>query len=202
MNEKLKAAEEVALRFMGGRYRPEGGMAYTLGHCIRVMRLCERIADSPELSRREIDRESMLAAAMFHDIGRELDFDNHCESGREFVVEELAGIFPPDQLDKVAEMVRFHNRPVNTETEIIHDADLIDRVGVNFIWRAIHHSAHHRHDARATLHWYERNKDTWETRYEDWAIFEVAKSEIKRRIDFMDTFFEEMLRELECDISE
>lgn len=201
MSEKVKAAEQIATRFMGDRYRADGGMTYTLGHGLRVMRLCGRIADSPELAGAQIDRESMFIAAIFHDVGRELDFENHCESGGEFVAKELAGVLDGAQLEKTASMVKFHNRPVNVETQIIHDADLIDRIGANFVWRAIHHSAHHRQDPRSTLEWYERDKDQWESDYEDWAIFQIAKREIRRRIDFMDSFFEEMLRELACDIS-
>jgi putative nucleotidyltransferase with HDIG domain len=202
MNEKIKAAEQIAIKAMCDKYRSEGGKAYTLGHCMRVMRLSGRIADSPELAEREIDRESMLIAAMFHDIGREMDSENHCEAGRDFVMKELAGILDGDQLEKVAEMVKFHNRPVNTETEIIHDADLIDRCGTNLIWRVLHLSAHHRRDQRQTLEWYEREKDAWQTRWEDWAIFEITKKEIKRRADFESEFFEEMLRELECELGE
>jgi hypothetical protein len=137
---------------------------------------------------------------MFHDIGRELDFENHCDAGHYFIMNELAGILNGEQLEKVAEMVKFHNRPVNTETEIIHDADLIDRCGANLIWRIFHLSSHHRRDIRRTLEWYEREKDTWQTNYEDWAIFQITKDEIKRRANFESGFFEEMLRELECEL--
>jgi len=197
---KIKAALEIADRFMGERYRPEGGVGYTMEHGRRVMRLAERIADSPELSGRTIDRESMLIAALFHDVGREIEVADHCDAGSDFVTRELAGVLGGDQLEKVARMVKFHNRPVNTETEIIHDADLIDRIGANFIWRNLHHSAHHRLTLRESWEWYQSVKDEWESHYEGWALFEFAKREIRRRADFMDAFYEEVLRELECDI--
>jgi len=200
--DKMKAAMEIAERFLGGRYRPEGGVAYTLEHCRRVMRLCERLADGAELAHRKIDRESMLIAALFHDVGREIEVDNHCEAGSAHVMEALGGVLGAEQLERVAEMVKHHNRPIDTETEIIHDADLIDRVGTNFIWRNLHYSAHHRKSLRESWEWYQSVKDEWQTKYEDWAIFEMTKREIRRRADFMDAFYEEALRELECDIDE
>jgi orotate phosphoribosyltransferase len=164
------------------------------------MRLAERLADSPELAGRPIDRESMLIAAMFHDAGREVDTENHCDAGSEFVMKELATILDAEQLEKVAEMVRHHNRPVSAETEIIHDADLIDRIGTNFVWRNLYHAATHKQTLRQAWEWYQGVKDEWQSKYVNWAIFEITKKEIRRRADIMDAFYEEALRELECDL--
>ena len=193
----MKAFDEIARRAMLGKFRKDGGAGYTYYHCRRVMRLALALAGGDELRGREIDLKALSVAALFHDVGREIDNDRHCETGRDFVLRELATLLDADMLERVATLVLRHNDPVNLESEIIHDADLIDRCGATGIWRYFHLFAHRRESADEAARNYDEKKGEWLMKHAEWAIFQTAKREIERRLGLHESFMREFRRELD-----
>ena len=194
----IKLFDEIARRAMLHNHRDEGGVGYTYYHCRRVMQLARGLAECGELRGRDIDVETMTIAAMFHDVGRDIDTKNHCEAGADFVTRELAPLLRREQLEKVALLVRRHNRPVNIESEIIHDADLIDHCGALNTWRLFHYSAAHGRNAYDTVGFFDENKEKWLFKHPEWTIFETARKEILRRLSVEEEFIRELKRELDC----
>jgi len=200
MTGDLKSFDEIARKAMLNNHRDEGGAGYTYHHCMRVTQLAQTLAACDELQGRGVDVETMTIAAMFHDVGRDIDPKNHCEAGREFVLKELRPLLPEEQLDRVALAVLKHNRPVNIESEIIHDADLIDHCGAMNTWRLFCYFAHNGGNQYDVLKYFDDNKDRWLLKHIEWAIFETARDEIRRRIAFEERFIEELRRELNCEL--
>ncbi len=184
------------------KFREDGGAGYTYYHCHRVMRLALALASSDELRDRKVNLRALSIAALFHDVGREIDSDRHCEAGRDFVLRELSLLLDADMLQRVAVLVMHHNNPVNLESEIIHDADLIDHCGATGIWRYFHLFAHRRESADEAVRSYDEKKGEWLMKHAEWAIFKTAKREIERRLGLHESFMREFRRELDGRIDE
>ena len=193
----MKEFDEIARRAMLGAFRRDGGAGYTYWHCRRVMRLALALAGGEELRGHEIDLHAMTVAALFHDVGREIDTDSHCEAGRDFVLRELGSLLDAEALERVATLVLRHNSPVDLESEIIHDADLIDHCGATGIWRYFHLFAHRRETADEAVDKYDEHKGEWLMKHAEWAIFKTAKREIERRLALHESFMSELRHELD-----
>ena len=81
LDEFIKIAEKAMLEHL----RVEGGYGYEFYHGLRVMKLSKEIAESEELRTEKINKECLLVGALFHDVGRAINFDNHAEAGVEFI---------------------------------------------------------------------------------------------------------------------
>jgi putative nucleotidyltransferase with HDIG domain len=195
----LEPFDKIAREEMLERHRDEGGRGYTYYHSRRVMQLAQQLASSDECRGKNADVEIMSIAALFHDVGRDINPDDHCAAGREFVVKSLAPLLSNDELERVALIVLRHNRPVNIESEIIHDADLIDHCGAMDAWRLFCYYARHHGNQYDALKYFDENKGKWLAKHVEWAIFETARAEIRRRLDFEARFIEELRRELNCE---
>ena len=192
----MERFDGIAQRAMLGADRDDGGPGYTYRHCIRVMKIARSLASSEELRGRDVDEEAMSVAAMFHDVGRVIDSQNHCRAGYDFVMKEIAGLLDPVRLEKVAQIVLHHNKPVDVESEIIHDADLIDHCGAVGAGRMFYAFARRGEGLDRVADYYEECRNGWLAKYAEWAVFDTARAEIKRRIDVQDALMREFGREL------
>ncbi|MBN1263102.1 MAG: HD domain-containing protein [Candidatus Pacebacteria bacterium] len=122
--------EEIVNRNGGGFFR------HGLSHRLRVLILAVLIAEEFE---KAVDLESVVLAALYHDIGRKSDFDNqeHGEASARWVRENLASFHPEigrEKREKIARLCQQHSREdepgiaADPELQVLKDADALDRV--------------------------------------------------------------------------
>lgn len=135
----IKIAEKAMLRHL----RVEGGYGYEFYHGLRVMKLSKEIAESEELESEKINKKRLLVGALFHDVGRVINFDSHVEAGVEFVKQHLSHLLDEHELAMVLDIIRQHSKKEKEtiEARITSDADYIDHVGAMDVWRMFHYSA-------------------------------------------------------------
>lgn len=195
LDEFIKIAEKAMLEHL----RVEGGYGYEFYHGLRVMKLSKEIAESEELRTEKINKECLLVGALFHDVGRAINFDNHAEAGVEFIKQNLSHLLDEQESATVSEIVRQHckKRKKTIEAKIVSDADRIDHVGVMDVWRMFHYSAFEKRDPAYTLRWFNKNKE-WLWDHIKKVGFEISRKEMGERIKIELKIMEEFEREVAC----
>jgi len=111
-------------------------LLHGVDHMARVVQLQEVIADAVELTGKNLDRQALRWAAGLHDVGRIDDGSDpyHGQRGAEWVKRTMVRTIPPNIIDTVIDLVRWHNvsdsriPSMTTELMILKDADALDRV--------------------------------------------------------------------------
>jgi putative nucleotidyltransferase with HDIG domain len=195
LDEFIKIAEEAMLKHR----RVEGGYGYEFYHGLRVMKLSKEIAESEELRMEKINEKCLLVGALFHDVGKAMDSDNHAEAGVEFTKKNLSHLLDEHELAVVSEIIRQHcqKRKETVEARIVSDADCIDHVGVMDVWRMFHYSAFERRSPTYTIRWFSKNKE-WLMDHIKKVSFEVSRKEMRERIKIELKLMKEFEREAAC----
>jgi putative nucleotidyltransferase with HDIG domain len=190
---------KIARKAMVEHLRVEGGYGYEFYHCLRVMKLSKEIAESKELKKENLNKKCLLVGALFHDVGRVIDFDNHAKAGVEFVEKNLSHLLQGQELSVVLAIIRQHceDEKEMIEARIVSDADCIDHVGVMDVWRMFHYSAFNKQDQEHTIEWFNENKE-WLQNHLEKLIYRVSKKEMKERINSELKFMKEFEREVSC----
>ena len=120
------------------------------GHQPRLARLCEYLADAPELAQ-AADGDVLFAAAWMHDLGV---FTGHRPSDPEalarwdhvpYTVEATDRLlrewgFPAEKLEAVSAAIRTHEtryEPTTPEGVVLRDADILEQLGAVGVARAL-----------------------------------------------------------------
>ena len=201
--EELDEFVSIAKKAMLEHLRVEGGYGYEFYHGIRVMKLSKEIAETDELGMRKMNKKCLLVGALFHDVGRVIDFDHHVEAGIEFVDQTLSHLLDENELDLVRDIIRQHcvDKKETIEARIVSDADCIDHVGAMDVWRMFHYSAFNKRDQAYTARWFSENKE-WLQNHIKKLSFKVSKKEMEERIKSELRFMKEFEREVECRLVE
>ncbi len=122
--------------------------AHGLNHIKRVYQNALRLAATEDC-----DLEVVKAAALLHDIARELDERNkelnHAELGAEMAAKILKDFdYTPEQKDNIIHCIRVHRysthlKPETVEAAIIQDADRLDATGAIIITRMFYNAGKH-----------------------------------------------------------
>lgn len=197
--EELDEFIGIAKKAMQEHLRVEGGYGYEFYHGIRVMKICRTITKSEGLEMGKINKKCLLVAALFHDVGRVIDFDHHAEAGTRFVDQTLSHLLDENESDLVKDIIRQHcgDNKETIESRIVSDADCIDHVGAMDVWRMFHYSAFNKRDPTYTARWFEENKE-WLHNHIKKLSFKVSKREMEERINSELRFMREFEREAEC----
>lgn len=117
--------------------------AHDCQHIYRVLYLALNIAESEN----NIDMDVLISACLFHDIGRQKQFDNpllcHAAEGGNMAYDYLTEKgWNEEKANHVKECIRTHryradNPPKSIEAKILYDADKIDVAGAMGIARTI-----------------------------------------------------------------
>ena len=98
----------AAVRNLAAQYEPD------LGHAQHVARLCEQMFDSLVesglIEPRPAERELLWAAAMLHDVGMTISYDDHHKHSRYLIVSADLFGFDPRERALIAQISRYHRK--------------------------------------------------------------------------------------------
>ncbi len=159
-------------------------------HTFRVLQNCLNIG-----AKEKADLEVLTAAALLHDLGKELGYRSleHAEKSAvvaEKILREIA--FPEDRIGRVMEAIRTHDDDVplserkSLESRILFDADKIEAFGVIGICRVLMEFGRKGKDMEDVAKWW---RNGLEKRL-DGVYTETAKKIIMEDYDVSKNFFE------------
>lgn len=110
---------------------------YIFYHGKRTAQIALKLANQLQA---DVNRELLYIGALFHDIGK--GSEPHNESGALMVRELLCDLYQTEALDKICEIILYHNRrlisnELSLAIKIVQDADILDRVGPMGVWQII-----------------------------------------------------------------
>lgn len=172
-----------------------GGVNYRYYHGLRTMKACKKILNSQELVNTKVNKKALLIAALFHDIGkvsyieadgtlqgdRSKDEISHEELGARILPKYLENVISESDIKQIANIIRNqHDLKSNfIETRILHDADVLDSIGLINVWRMFTYSGKKARSLEETLIYYkEISKDIKRNEH---LYFSVTKTIAKRR---------------------
>jgi len=121
----IKQAKSALLELFN-QQQPSHLLYHSYQHSIEVAETCLLIAQNETLTPQE--RENLLIAAYFHDIGYLMGYQNHENSSKKFAQQWLeAQHFPQEGIHQILaciEATRFGHNPQNLLEQIIADADI------------------------------------------------------------------------------
>lgn len=111
---------------------------YIFYHGKRTAQIALKLANQLQA---DVNRELLYIGALFHDIGK--GNEPHNESGALIVRELLCDIYQTEVLDRICEIILYHNRrlisnKLSLAIKIVQDADIIDRIGPMGIWHVFY----------------------------------------------------------------
>lgn len=108
-------------------------------HCLRVMKWAHRIALAENA-----DEEIARISALFHDIGKATDVENHGETGARICYDYLKSIsYDEKRTGEIIRIIRTHTNHArennaSLEAKIVSDADILDETGaIMILWDAM-----------------------------------------------------------------
>jgi predicted metal-dependent HD superfamily phosphohydrolase len=123
--EILQMVENHVRKIFKEKFHPDH-IYHSITHTTSVVKAAEKISEKEKLSKDE--REILLVAAWFHDIGYSESFDNHEELSAKSVQEYLTNInYPAEKINRVISAImatKLPQSPNNKVEEVLCDADL------------------------------------------------------------------------------
>lgn len=130
-----------------------GGKGYRVSHSVRVMNYCSKFLKVPFFKKMKLDKDAVLIAALFHDIGKieaanikgELKYNSYGNKYHEkigaFIVNNFLSKVIKDanlqrKISRIIEDLK-EKKSKFLETKLVKDADYLDNYGVIKIWRTI-----------------------------------------------------------------
>ena len=184
---------DSAVGYVTGLFQNDSG-GHDAEHTLRVRRLAMRLADSEP----ECDRAVVELAALLHDADdHKLFHTENNRNAREFLARNGIGGDMADRICAVINSVSFsQNRgrvPETIEGRIVQDADRLDAIGAVGIARTFAYGGEHgRPLSESVQHFGEKL-----LLLRDMMNTEAAKTIAEKRHALMETFLEELARELD-----
>ncbi|MHC4717689.1 MAG: HD domain-containing protein [Planctomycetota bacterium] len=164
-------------------------------HGIRTAKIAEKLCDLLEM---EVNRDTVFAGALFHDIGK--GRDRHSLVGAKVTKTLLERHCTSEELEAVCEIVRLHNQRHGQErcpevVRVVQDADLLDHVGPIVPWLAFYWSGTHREaiDSHVRYVTGEENQ-RYRKGMRERLNFEVSVTMFDERVAWENDFFETFRR--------
>jgi putative nucleotidyltransferase with HDIG domain len=164
-------------------------------HGRRVGRIALHLADALGLP---VDRDVVLAAALFHDSGK--GSECHHEAGAAIAREKLAGLCSQEELDAICDIIQNHNQRQLTDqfceaVKIVQDADVLDHVGPIGPWLAFYWSGVHKETFDDHVRFIEGEENAAiEQRMRAGLNYDIARRLFDQRLEFQKRFFAEFKR--------
>jgi HD superfamily phosphodiesterase len=185
----------------------------------RVGHLALQIASFPELARERIDREALLAAALYHDAGWIVQLrrgeiarsalrarpttDAHRDLAAMLLEESLRDVLPHVSLAIAAGAVRESGRksPRGIEARIVGEAAHLDDFGPQAICQIVVRQINDGGGMSGVLHAWDRQCEYhfWQARINDGLQYESSRVLARRRLAIVESFMSELRR---CQLAE
>lgn len=147
------------------------------------------------------DLDIIALAALLHDVGWE-EGREHGEVGAEIAVEYLDSIgLEPEKIKRIGEIILIHDdkdtqRELSLECQVVMDADLLDEVGaISVLWdsmaTACEDNANYKKAYYRIKEFYKGNRPKIRR-----CKTNVARQEFSRRMNLIETFLEQLEKEL------
>lgn len=134
-----------------------GGYGFRYHHGVRVMKYCQKITKFPRFKDENLNKDALLIAALFHDIGKieavdengQIVYGNyggisHDALGARIAPKYLEKYIKDQKLIELICLIISEQEsrviPTRIESKIIKDADRLDHYGVLHLWCSITHA--------------------------------------------------------------
>lgn len=211
MDTKYQKFIQIMSDYCRGYLEDTGGYNYRLGHHLRVADTLYRICISQELP--GIQEKIVVIAGLFHDTGRvyllrahknqNLQYNKeelalqeiHEKMSQRVVVDLLSNKLNREEINLVNKVIG--NEPFSDnwslEKKALYDADCLDELGVNNLFRMFTYSVVAKRDIYGTIkYWFEIDRDK-KIQKAKTLFTNFARKEAFRRIRLQDN----LMRELE-----
>lgn len=180
-----------------------GGMGYRYFHSLRVYGAAKALLDSDEVRDRKVDRDAVLVAALFHDIGRaeydtvDPEMPGHDEKSAAFIRNRLGKIVSKDLAARAAGIMDDYDDRGRSylEKDILVSADLLDKLGALNIWRSFVYGSYKKLTAKDRLDYWNYENKKWNKKWMNLIRIKVARKLAKQRIKVTRSF----MKELQCE---
>jgi len=189
-----------------GREETAGGVGYRYFHSMRVYRTARALLDSKEVRSKKADRDAVLVAALFHDIGRagfksiEPNVPGHDEKSAAFIRKNLSRMVGADLANRAADLMDdYADRGKSyLEKDILMSADTLDKFGALGVWRSFVYGAYKKLNVKDRLDYHRRYEGRkWENELLGLLRVKVAKRLARRRLKVARDFMRELRTEYE-----
>lgn len=192
----IEQIEAVAQAEMASRqdhgFREPGWILYHGRRTGKIaLHLAERLA-------KDVDRDGLYVAGLFHDVGK--GSQRHNDVGAARTRELLGDLVPAETLNAVCETIRVHNQrkaapDYSDITKLVQDADLLDHVGHIDVWMALYYSGSQGQSIHDHLAWFtgEECRDFREY-MRTHVNFDLTRQMLDQRIESADRFLTELHR--------
>lgn len=199
-------------------YEAGGGYGYRYHHGYRVMTYCKRFLDLDYFKSQDINREAVIVAALFHDIGKVKAIDGsgeiiygskgdleHTEVGGQIVGDYIKEYVTDEAtLTLISEIIKESDEggQSSLESKLVKDADRFDNYGFIQVWRHMTF-VQHDHDSgnilRLKEYWVDKNAREEAKKYLDHFNFPFIREMATRRFDKIDFLISEIDHEVNGD---
>ncbi len=183
----VQRIDEIAQAEMAGLRSDTREPGWVLYHGQRTGKLAVLLAGKLKC---QVDCDILYTAGLFHDIGKGNDLHN--DVGAKLTRNLLSGIVTSSELDKICDVIRYHNQREKTDSfsdyvKLVQDADLIDHVGLIDVWMAFYWSGHHGESIHDHIAYYQGQEcRKWRAYMRSHLNYEVSEQMFEERINWED----------------
>lgn len=190
-----------------------GGYGFRFYHGLRVMKYCEKFLRLNYFKEKTINKDILLTAALFHDIGKikavdksgEIKYDSEANQkhdliGAQVIFQYIGKYFKNDAtINQIKQIIteQHSGQQITMESKIIKDADRLDNYGCIQIWRHITY-AHQtqRNIDRIPEYWFKEEARKSAKTYLKKFHFPVMRKIAECRFKKLDYLISEIEREI------
>lgn len=180
---------------------------YRWYHGCRVANLSLALAQQLGLN---IDPDILYIGGLLHDVGKAgyRGDEPHGPRGARLLRQEIAHLFTPTELDRVAHIVANHyQRPKSKymigkippvfpdEVLLVQDADTIDHFGINGVWLTFHRATAQQQSQADIIHRHHSSDVAWHEEALNALNFELSQRELEHRLHLMHRLYAQWERE-------
>ena len=186
-------------------------------HAHRVMRLSQMIAAVPEVGGQSADLTALATAALFHDAGWTVEFqqrrwkrwqllgrptnDIQRELGAALLLESAGPLLPGPTVRLAADAVRQCNDRGTQllEARIVAEAEALDEIGTMYLLRQFRQYQAEGRPLQQLVDTWQRQKEYryWDLRLADGFRYELIRELARRRLQAVDAFMTALQRDLQ-----
>jgi len=206
--QQLNKLIEILKKTFINYSEPGGGRGYRFSHSVRVMKYCANFLKTPFFKKLKLNKDKVLVAALFHDIGKikaatankEIQYNSW---GNKY--HEKIGAFIADRyIKKVIKDINFRREiskiiedlkekePQSPETRLIRDADSLDNYGVIKIWRTVIYAQYENRQIDRVYEYWEKEGRKEAKKELSYFYFPPLKALAMRRFHKLDKLIKEI----------
>jgi putative nucleotidyltransferase with HDIG domain len=182
-----------------------GGIGYRFFHSLRTYKICKRFLQLDDVRKLKVDKDALLVAALFHDIGRastskkvtDARMPGHEKNSTKMLKRLLKNVINGRTIKKASEIID-HGEADSSfpETMLLNYADEIDSIGALNILRMFTFGTYYKKAIDERLSYWknsepQRYNKKWLNAFKINDIKRIAERRAKIQHDFMSEFEKE-----------